>query len=83
MAEQVAGTPSLDWVVNVAVTLVNVASTKLERGDAADARVAIDALAGIVEKVGPALDTAEGPLRQTLAQLQLAYAQRMGAGPQA
>jgi hypothetical protein len=78
-AQQVVETPSREWVVNTAVTLANVAAAKLEAGAGADAQTAIDALAGIVGGVGPRLGDAEGPLRQTLAQLQMAFAQ--GAGP--
>jgi hypothetical protein len=76
MAREIAETPSLEWVVNTAVTLANVAATKLELGAAPDAQLAIDTLAGILSAVGPRLQQAESPLRQTLAQLQLAYAQR-------
>lgn len=51
-----------------------------------DARVAIDALAGVVEKVGVRLGEAEQPLRQALHQLRLAFVQVAGqsggpAGP--
>jgi hypothetical protein len=86
MAQEIAETPSFEWVVNVAVTLANVAGTKLELGSGADARLAIDALAGLLDSVGPRLQRAESPLRQTLAQLQLEFAQRLappagGAGP--
>jgi hypothetical protein len=83
MAQEIAETPSFEWVVNTAVTLANVAATKLELGAGADAQLAIDALAGIVDSVGPRLQQAEAPLRQTLAQLQLAYAQRSTAPPPA
>lgn len=81
MAEEIARTSSLDWVVNAAVTLANVAGTKLQMGSVEDARLAIDSLAGIVEKAGPGLRDAEAPLRQTLAQLQMMYAERMAAPP--
>jgi hypothetical protein len=74
-AQQIVETPSRDWVVNTAVTLANVAAAKLEAGVAPDAELAIDALAGIVSGVGPRLGDAESPLRQTLAQLQMAFAQ--------
>lgn len=77
IAQEISARPSLEWVVNVAVTLANVAGTKLDLGDATDARLAIDALAGIVNGAGTSLGDAENPLRQTLAQLQLAYAQAM------
>ncbi|HEX2058295.1 MAG TPA: hypothetical protein VHI71_07990 [Actinomycetota bacterium] len=77
MAEEIARTPSIEWVINTAATLANVAGTKLDLGAAADAQLAIDALAGIVNSVGPRLQGAEKPLRQLLADLQLAYAQRV------
>ena len=73
--QELAARPSLDWVVNTAVTLANVAGAKLDLGHAADAQLAIDALAAMVDKLAGRLDQAEAPLRQTLAQLQLAYAQ--------
>ena len=82
MLEDIARTPSLDWVLQTAVTLANVAGTKLDAGATADAQLAIDALNGIIQNVGSRLQDAEQPLRQTLAQLQLAYAQSLpGAVP--
>jgi hypothetical protein len=83
LAQEVAQTPSLEWVVNVAVTLANVAGTKLDLGATEDAQLAIDALAAIVERLGPRLDATEAPLRQTLAQLQLAFAERATPPPAA
>jgi hypothetical protein len=80
MAEEIARTPSIEWVINTAATLANVAGTKLDLGAAGDAQLAIDALAGIVNSVGSRLEGAERPLRQLLADLQLAYAQRV-TGP--
>jgi hypothetical protein len=81
MAQEIAETPSFEWVVNTAVTLANVAATKLELGAGGDAQLAIDALAGILTAVGSRLEQAESPLRQTLAQLQLAYAERLTNPP--
>ena len=75
MARELAERPSSDWVLNIAVTLANVAGAKIELGVPEDARLAIDALEAIVEGVGSRIEGAEAPLRQTLAQLQLAYAQ--------
>ena len=75
MSEEMARIPSLEWVINVAVTLANAAGTKLNAGLRDDSGLAIDALAAIIEKVGPQMGEAEAPLRQTLAQLQMAYAQ--------
>jgi len=43
-----------------------------------DARVAIDALAGVIEKVGVRLGEAEQPLGQALHQLRLAFVQVAG-----
>jgi len=79
MSEEMSQIPSLEWVINVAVTLANAAGTKLNTGRWDDAGLAIDALSAIIEKVGSRMGEAETPLRQTLAQLQMAYAQ-MAAG---
>ena len=79
MAQEIAERPGLDWVVNTAVTLANVAATKLQVGDPADAQLCIDALAGLLNSTSGRLEDADAPLRQTLAQLQMAYAQTVGA----
>lgn len=79
--QEIGQRPSLDWVLNSAVTLANVAGTKLDLGQTADAQLAIDALAALVEKLGSRFGQAETPLRQTLAQLQLAFAERSVARP--
>lgn len=79
--QEIGQRPSLDWVLNTAVTLANVAGTKLDLGQTGDAQLAIDALAAIVDKIGSRFGQAEAPLRQTLAQLQLAYADRSMSGP--
>jgi hypothetical protein len=81
MAEEIARTPSLDWVVQTAVTLANVAGTKMQLGAGADAQLAIDALSGIIDSVGARLEDAQAPLRQTLAQLQMMYAERAAPPP--
>jgi hypothetical protein len=81
IAQEIAETPSFEWVVNTAVTLANVAGTKLDLGAVGDAQLAIDALGGILDAVGGRLQGAEAPLRQTLAQLRLAYAERVGTAP--
>ena len=84
MAQEIAERPGIDWAVNTAVTLANVAATKLQIGDPADAQICIDALAGILNATTGKLEDAEAPLKQTLAQLQMAYAQRVappGAAP--
>ena len=81
VARQIVETPSFDWVVNTAVTLANVAGTKLDAGAVADAQLAIDGLAALVNGLGSKLGSAETPLRQTLAQLQMAYAQMVAPPP--
>lgn len=84
MARQVVETPSLEWVVNSAVNLANIAATKLDMGAATDASLVIDALAGMLKEVGHRLGDVEQPLKQTLAQLQMAYTERVmspGAPP--
>ena len=81
IVEDIVQTPSLDWVLNAAVNLANVAGTKLEMGAVPDAQLAIDALAAIVNGLGSRLQDAEAPLKQTLSQLQIAYAQRAAAVP--
>ena len=81
IAQEIAETPSLEWVVNSAVSLANIAATKLDLGQPADAGLAIDALNGILKEVGPKLGNVEQPLRQTLAQLQMAFAERVTSPP--
>ena len=83
MAQEIAERPGLDWVVNSAVSLANIAATKLQLGDPADAQIWIDALAGLLDGLAGRLSDAEAPLRQTLAQLQMAYAQRVAPPPTA
>ncbi|MEA2516714.1 MAG: hypothetical protein QOG16_552 [Actinomycetota bacterium] len=75
MAQHIAETPSLEWVLNTAVTLANVAGTKLDLGAVADAQLAIDALGALIDGLAGRFGDAEAPLRQTLAQLRMAYAQ--------
>jgi hypothetical protein len=70
-------------VINSAVQLINVAATKLDLGSPAEAQLPIDALDGILNSVGPRLGDVEAPLRQTVAQLKLAYSEKaMGATAQ-
>lgn len=80
--DEIGQRAALEWVVNSSVTLANVAGVKLDLGQVAEASLAIDAFAAIVEKLGPRLGEVEALLRQTLAQLQLAYAERAVAPKQ-
>lgn len=80
MVEEIRRVPSTDWVLSSVMTLVNVASVKLESGDNEGAQLAIDALSGIVDAVGGRLAENEAPLRQVVTQLKMAYAQAMTPG---
>lgn len=73
--DEILRVPARDWVADAAVRLAQVAGVKLDRGDLADARVAIDGFGALVNGCAAELGEAERPLRQTLAQLQMAYAQ--------
>ena len=75
MVEQISQVSSRDWVADAAIRLANVAGVKLDGGDRVEAQLAIDALAGLVNSVGDDLGEAQAPLRQMLAQLQMAFAQ--------
>ena len=75
MVEQISQVSSRDWVADAAIRLANVAGVKLDGGDRVEAQLAIDALAGLVNAVGDDLGEAQAPLRQMLAQLQMAFAQ--------
>ena len=80
LARELAERPAADWVLTSAINLANVAGAKLQVGAPDEARLAIDALAGLVTAIGDQLQEAEGPLRQTLAQLQFAYAEAISGG---
>lgn len=76
--QQIAQTPAVNLVVNAAMSLIDVASVKLQTGQLSDAQLAIDALDALVDGLGARLSSAETPLRQALGQLQLAYAEAGG-----
>lgn len=80
--DEILRVPARDWVADAAVRLAQVAGVKLDRGDLADARVAIDGFSALVNGCAAELGEAEQPLRQTLAQLQMAYAQVVAQPPQ-
>ncbi len=77
---ELAATPVVDLIANHAVGLWQLAVLHLvPEGDEAprlaDASVAIDALAGIVEGLGDRLERHAEPLRDALAQLRMAFVQ--------
>ena len=80
--DEILRVPARDWLADAAVRLAQVAGVKLDRGDLADARVAIDGFGALVNGCAAELGEAEQPLRQTLAQLQMAYAQVVAQPPQ-
>ncbi|MBA3431216.1 MAG: hypothetical protein H0U16_07030 [Actinobacteria bacterium] len=80
VAQEIAETPSRDLLLNIAGNLINLAAIKVDLGDPLDARLLIDALAALSKELGPSLGSADAPLRQTVAQLQMAYTQKVG-GP--
>jgi hypothetical protein len=77
IADQILNTPSRSWVINVAMTLIDVARIKLDGGDPGDAQLAIDTLAAILNGCAGRLEEAESPLRSALAQLQFAFADQV------
>ena len=81
LAEELARAPARDIVVTMAMNFVEVASVKIDAGDFPGAQLAIDAFDGVLNALGSRLGDAEGPLRQMLAQLQMAYAQRAAQPP--
>ncbi|HZA40244.1 MAG TPA: hypothetical protein VFA00_06430 [Actinomycetota bacterium] len=81
LAEELARAPARDIVVTMAMNFVEVASVKIDAGDFPGAQLAIDAFDGVIQALGNRLGDAEGPLRQMLAQLQMAFAQRASQPP--
>jgi hypothetical protein len=80
LREQLAATPAGDIVANHAVGLWQLAIVHLApEGDTPprleEARVAIDAMASLVEGLGERLGAHEAPLRDALAQLRLVFVQ--------
>lgn len=73
--EQLAQTPAAVVVANHAIGLFQLAAIHLDREPANldDARLAIDALAALVDGLPGRLGEEEQPLKEALAQLQLAY----------
>jgi len=75
MQEQLLRTPAVVVVANHCIALYELAVLHLSQDppNTDDARVAIDALAGVVEGLGERLAENERPLKDALAQLRLAF----------
>ena len=75
MQEQMLRTPAAIVVANHCIGLIELAALHLGQDPPhlADASVAIDALAGILDGIGPRLADNEAPLRQALNQMRMAY----------
>ena len=80
---QLAEAPAALVVANHCIGLFQLAAIHLnrERPAFADAQLAIDALASVVESLGDRLGEHEQPLRDALAQIRLAFVQVRSAKP--
>ena len=85
MQEQLASTPASVIIANHAIGLFQLAALHLGRQppDLDEGRLAIDAMAGLLERVTGRLGDQEQGLRDGLAQLQLAFVQLAQQAPQA
>jgi hypothetical protein len=82
LAEQLAALKVVDFLVSSASTLVAIAFGKLDAGHADEARLAIEALRGLLPALEGSMPKQTGKdLHQALASLQLAYASAVSARP--
>ena len=81
MQEQMLRTPAAIVVANHCIGLVELAALHLGQNppNLADAQVAIDALAGMIDSVGPRLAENGPPLRQALNQMRMAFIEAKNA----
>jgi hypothetical protein len=81
MQEQMLRTPAAIVVANHCIGLVELAALHLGQNppNLADAQVAIDALAGMIDAVGPRLGENAPPLRQALNQMRMAFIEARNA----
>ena len=82
LQEQMLRTPAAIVVANHCIGLVELAALHLGQRppNLADAQVAIDALAGMIDAVGPRLGENGPPLRQALNQMRMAYIEARNSG---
>ncbi len=81
MQQQMLRTPAAIVVANHCIGLVELAALHLGQNppNLADAQVAIDALAGMIDAVGPRMGENGPPLRQALNQMRMAYIEAKNA----
>ncbi|HTJ74255.1 MAG TPA: hypothetical protein VL337_02725 [Acidimicrobiales bacterium] len=81
MQEQMLRTPATVVVANHCIGLIELAALHLGQDPPhlADAQVAIDALAGILDALGPRMGENEAPLRQALTQMRMAFVEAKAA----
>jgi hypothetical protein len=81
MQEQMLRTPATVVVANHCIGLIELAALHLGQDPPhlADAQVAIDALAGVLDALGPRMGENEAPLRQALTQMRMAFVEAKSA----
>lgn len=75
MQAQMVRTSAAVIVVNQSLSFYELAAVHLDQQppNLAEAQVAIDAFAAVIEALGPRLGPNEAPLREALAQIRLAF----------
>lgn len=81
MQEQMIRTPATVVVANHCIGLLELAALHLGQDPPhlADAQVAIDALGGVLDALGPRMGDNEAPLRQALTQMRMAFVEARSA----
>jgi len=81
MQEQLLRTPAAVVIANHGIAMLELAAVHLgqEPPHLADAAVAIDALAGLLDAVGARMGENEAPMRQALHQLRMAFVEARNA----
>lgn len=81
MQQQMLRTPAAIVVANHCIALIELSALHLGQDppNLADAQVAIDALAGVIDALGPRLGENAPPLRQALNQMRMAYIEARSA----
>jgi len=85
MQEQMIRTPAAIVVANHCIGLVELAALHLGQNppNVADAQIAIDALAGVLDAVGSRMGENGPPLRQALNQMRMAFVEAKAAAARA